>query len=282
MSKDSLRECLIKQWKEDVRAIPGRTKRHSYIYIENPYDPLTWISESFRKDSLGRVRHVPGDSGELQGSKYPDPMYGYGYPRAVAREYETLIIDLVFYPRPWHEEARDLADGLVVWDRPCGPYERLVRHHQSIADTVRRERPYLMKFLEPTIRRHGLDSVPWGEGWFAKNFVAEVISIEEPPGQPTENPPRAQRRPCLDALLLYIHLTRHLNDGRAREIVKPVLDLDHISDPLRKIQAIKAELDISCSSGRPTGRSPEDSDEVYKILERAVPYIEDRLEFYEM
>ena len=243
----------INEWRQDARKQPPGT--HGYI------DRSTGATAWFQRDKVGRARRMTGEQaiglGELLPPgwrrRFPHPLYAYGYERAVAHEYEMLTGDLFVRPRPWREKARALARGLTVRDGPDGDYQLWVRHCQGIAKTVEDARPCLMTALEPIAYRHGLDAVPWGMGWMLRHFV-EVQPGYGPDPEPTKGPPRGQRVPATDALLLYVYLTGHHWDPQARAIIKPIIDLDLVVDPKRRVQVIKSALGAKRKRGRPPRR----------------------------
>ena len=128
--------------------------------------------------------------------------------------------------------------------------------------------------LKPIAQRHGLDVVPWGMGWIVRAF-AGVQPVGEWDPEPPERAPRGQRNPAADALLLNVYLTGHLWDPQARAIIKPAMDLDTVSDPVRHVQAIKRALGIHRRAGRPrrSHTDAEPADEVYELLKSQVRYM---------
>lgn len=265
----------INEWRQDARKwLPGV---HGYI------DVGTGLTAWFRRDRIGRARRMTGEQDDGLGllippgwrRRFPHPPYAYGYERAVAYEYELLTGDLFVKPRAWLENAKALASGLTVQDGPYGDYGLWVRHCQDIAKSVKEERPSLLKVLEPIAYRHGLDVVPWGMGWLLKHFVEVQPAYGLDPG-PAKGPPRGQRDPATDALLLYLHLAGYLGDARAKAIIKPVIDLGLVRYPERRVQQIKKALGVRRKPGRPSGRtrqSAEAKDEVYGLLRNQVRYL---------
>ena len=62
----------------------------------------------------------------------------------------------------------------------------------------------------------------------------------------------------------------------AREIIKPIVDLDYLADPKRQVQHIKSALGISRKPGRPVRHGVTDArsdDEVYKLLRNQVRHL---------
>lgn len=269
------RDQQIEEWRQDARKqAPG-----TYGYIEVGSGATAW----FQRDKIGRARRMTGEQaiglGELLPPgwrrRFPHPLYAYGYERAVAYEYELLTGDLLIGSRPWHEKARALASGLSVQDGPYGDYQLWVSHCQAIAKSVKDARPSLITTLEPIAHRHGLDVVPWGMGWLLRHFV-EVRSAYGLDPEPTKGPPRGQRDPATDALLLYVHLTGYLRDPQAKAIIKPVVDLDLVGAPERRVQQIKSALGVKRKPGRPPKRFRHDTEarnEVYELLWGQVRYL---------
>ena len=186
-----------------------------------------------------------------------------------------LTGDLCFRPSPWRDKARALACGLTIRDGPYGDYRLWVSHCQAIVTSVKDRRPSLVKALEPIARRHGLDVVPWGMGWLLRHFVksqpADGQDLE-----PIKGPPRGQRDPATDALLLYMHLTGLLRDPQAKAIIRPVIDLDLVGDPKRRVQQIKSALGVKRKPGRPPKRFRQDFEsrnEIYGLLRSQVRYL---------
>lgn len=267
----------IDEWRRHARKQPPGI--HGY------FDMKDGLSVWFRRDKLGRARIMEdtrtivtdGLSALLTPPglrpRPPHPVYVYGYERAVAYEYGLLTGEL-FFPfgsRPWHKEGMALAGDLTVPGGPYDPYGPWVAYCQTIEKAVAAARPALIAALEPIARRHGLDVVPWGIGWMLEMFVA--VQPYGPDPEPVEGPPRGQRDPATDALLLYVHLAGYRRDKRAHEIIKPVIDLDEVADPLRRIQAIKRALGAHRKSGRPPTPDAEAADEVYELLKRQVRYL---------
>ena len=269
------KDLQIEEWRQDARKQPPGT----YGYTQVGSGVTAW----FQRDKIGRARRMTGEQDDELGlllppgwrRRFPHPLYAYGYERAVAHEYEMLTGDLLFGSRPWHEKAKALASGLIVQDGPYGDYQRWVRHCQAIAKAIEGARPSLVTALEPIAYRHGLDAVPWGMGWMIRHFVEVQPGYRLDP-EPTKGPPRGQRDPAIDALLLYVHLTGHLWDPQTRAIVKPVIDLDAVADPVRRVQEIKSALGAKRGPGRPSGRSHQDTEatnEVYELLRSQVRYL---------
>lgn len=265
----------INKWRKDARNQPPGT----YGYTDTGTGATAW----FRRDKVGRARRMTGVQADGLGlllppgwqRRFPHPLYAYGYERAVAHEYEMLTGDLFFGPRHWHDKAKALARGLTVQDGPYGDYRLWVKHCQTIAKSIEDARPSLIMALEPVAYRHGLDVVPWGMGWMLRHFVEVQPGYGLDP-KPCKGPPRCQRDPATDALLLYVHLTGHLLDPQARAIVKPVIDLDAVADPVRRVQEIKSALGAKRRAGRPPGRSHQDAEsteEVYELLCSQVRYL---------
>ena len=265
----------IEEWRQDARKQPPGT----YGYIEVGSGATAW----FRRDKIGRARRMTGEQDDGLGllippgwrRRFPHPPYAYGYERAVAYEYEMLTGDLLIGSRPWHEKVRALASGLTVQDGPYGDYQLWVRHCQAIAKSIKEERPSVITALDPIAQRHGLDDVPWGMGWLLKHFV-EVQPARGLDPEPTKGPPRGQRDPATDALLLYVHLTGYLRDPQAKAIIKPVIDLDLVGAPERRVQQIKSALGVKRKSGRPPKRFRQDTEagnEVYELLRSQVRYM---------
>ena len=269
----------IEQWKQDAKKKgPGS---HGYVDMADP-TPV-W----FQVDSMGRVRNL-GSRDKVRGMadlltpsnvkipNYPS-IYLYGYERGVADAHELLLTDLFTHPRweTWREEMSALAGGLAVLDEPCPCYECLVKRCQRVEERVATERPQLASGLDPMARRHGIDVLPWGKGWLARRFCAKIkVDMETAKFHEPKGYPRAQRNPALDSLLLYMYLTGHFNDQRAREIVKPVIDLEHVEDPVRRIQEIKRQMGVSRRAGRPPARDDEEGvQEVYELLHSQVMYL---------
>ena len=255
-----------------------------YGYV---YPGLTSIY--FRVDAKGRARQLRGEvprTGSIidlfayprmKVSKFP-PTYLHGYERAVAAEHEMLMNDLLFLPRwsSWRDDVLSQVDGLAVTCTPCDCYECWVRHCEEIAVEVRDKRPLMMAVIEPVAQRHALDVVPWGRGWLAQQFCLEqpddLPDLEHTP----KGYPRSQQAPGRDSLLLYVYLTGHLDDPVAREIIKPIVDLDYLADPKRQVQHIKSALGISRKPGRPVRHGVTDArsdDEVYKLLRNQVRHL---------
>lgn len=269
----------IEQWKQDAKKEgPGLC---AYPDIADP-TPV-W----FQVDSRGRVRNLGSrDKGRgiadffnpphLKLPKFP-AVYLYGYERGVADAHELLLNDLFYYPRweMWHEEMFSLAGNLAIPDDPCPCYKCLVENCRRIEEKVATERPRLAAGLESMARRHGIDALPWGRGWLASWFCIKVETDRGPDEfHKPKGYPRTQRSPALDSLLLYMYLTGHFNDQRAREIVRPAIDLDLVEDPIRRIQEIKRQLGISREPGRPKARDDEQgAQEVYELLRSQVIYL---------
>ncbi len=265
----------INEWRQDARKQPPGT----YGYT----DVGTWVTAWFQRDKIGRARRMTGEQADGLGlllppgwrRRFPHPPYAYGYERAVAYEYEMLTGDLLIGSRPWHEKTRALASGLTVQDGPYGDYQLWVSYCQAIAKSVKEERPSVITALDPIAQRHGLDDVPWGMGWLLKHFV-EVQPAYGLDPEPTKGPPRGQRDPATDALLLYVHLTGYLSDARAKAIIKPVIDLDLVGAPERRVQQIKRALGVRRKPGRPSGRTRQNAEatsEVYELLCSQVRYL---------
>ncbi len=270
-------DSRIERWhKETQGKRPG-----IYGYLDAADGASVW----FRRDKSGRARRLPEDQRPgLAGlvtppgwkPRFPHPAYAYGYRRAVAYEYELITNELFAGPRPWHDDDVALSKDLRVKEGPHGPYQPWVAYCQSIVRLVEAERPALLEALGPVAHRHGLDVVPWGMGWLISNYVETEPVWELPPQPVDERPPRAQRNPAADALLLYVYLTGHLQDPEARAIVRPAIDLDLIVDPVRQVQAIKHALGATRKPGRPSKHSQPDAlavDEVCELLERQVRYM---------
>lgn len=260
-------------------------QNHTFaFFIEDPDIGLSHVS--FRVDRRGRVYLVEEDSTRLgldsllmggRVPKYSSRYYFYGYARAVAEEYEVLTVDLLTSPQAWHEEARRLASGLEIPDGPERSYSRWISHCQKVLKLAQESRPEFVEFLKPIAERHGLDVVPWGMASLIKGFVP-VVEAYTGEDEPDERPVRGQRRPRIDALLLYIYLAGYLNDPKVKEMISmiPDFDLDYLSDPVRKVQKIKNDLGISRRSGRPPNRSmqdPERDRQVYDLVERQIRYM---------
>ena len=263
----------IEGWRQDARKQPPGT----YGYT----DVGTWETAWFRRDKIGRARRMTGEQADELGLLIPPglrrrfPHPAYGYERAVAYEYELLTGDLFVRPRAWLENAEALASGLTVQDGPYGDYGLWAKHCQAIAISVKGTRPSLIKALEPIAHRHGLDAVPWGMGWLLKHFVEVQPACGLDPG-PTKGPPRGQRDPAIDALLLYVHLTGQLWDPQAEAIIKPVIDLNLVGDRKRRVQQIKSALGVKRKPGRPSGRTRHNAEatrEVYELLGSQVRYL---------
>ena len=273
-------EKQIEKWRKDAKEQgPG-------IYNHMRPD-FTFVH--FRVDSKGRVRQLEGEvewTGTIEdlfahpGMKRPKfPLtYRHGYERAVAAEHEMLMTDLRWLPRwsSWRDEVFLLVDGLAVPYAPCDCYECWVRHCEEIAETVRDKRPLMMAAIEPVAKHHALDMVPWGIGWLAQQFCLEQPDVQPGPEHTPKGYPRGQQNPGRDSLLLYVYLTGHLEDPVAREIIKPVVDLNHLADPKRQVQHIKGTLGISRKPGRPAGFSGRDvrfDGEVYELLRSQVRHL---------
>ena len=269
----------IEQWKQDAKK--KGLGLHGYADMADP------SPEWFQVDSLGRVRHLESRDTVLGIADLFTPpnikipafpsAYLYGYERGVADAHELLLIDLFVYPRweTWCKEMFSLAGGLAVPYEPCRCYECLVENCRRIEEKVATERPQLVAGLESMARRHGIDVLPWGKGWLAGKFCAkDEVDMETAKFHKPKGYPRTQRNPALDSLLLYMYLTGHINDQRAREIVKPAIDLDHVEDPVRRVQKIKRQLGVSRRTGRPPARdSEEDVQEIYELLRSQVMHL---------
>ena len=255
---------------------------YGYVYLD-----LT--SVYFRVDSKGRARQLESEvprTGSiidllpypgLKITKFPHT-YWHGYERAVAAAHEMLMNDLRWHPRwsSWQDEVLSLVDGLAVPCAPCDCYECWVRHCKKIAETVRDKRPLMMAAIEPVAQRHALDVVPWGIGWLAQQFCLEQPDVHPALEHTPKGYPRAQQDPGRDSLLLYVYLTGYMEDPVAREIIKPVVDLDYLIDPKRQVQHIKSALGISRKPGRPAGLGVRDArpdDEVYELLRNQVRHL---------
>ena len=189
-----------------------------------------------------------------------------------------LLTDLVSMPRwsSWRDEVFSQVNGLAVPYAPCDCYECWVRHCMKIAETARDKRPLMMAAIEPMAQRHALDVVPWGTGWLAQQFCLEQPDVQPGPEHTPKGFPRGQRNPGKDSLLLYVYLTGYMQDPVAREIIKPVVDLDYLADPKRQVQHIKSALGISRNPGRPAGLSVRDAkadDEIYELLRSQVRHL---------
>ena len=273
-------EKQIKEWRREAK----EQGRGIYGYV-------CWdrTSAYFQVDSKGRVRQLQGElprTGTVMdlfaypGMKVPKfpHTYLHGYERAVAAEHEMLMNDLLFLPRwsSWRDDVLSQVDGLAFPYTPCDCYECWVRHCEEIEAEVRDTRPLMMAVIEPVAQRHALDVVPWGIGWLAQQFCLEqpdtLPDLEHTP----RGYPRSQQDPGRDSLLLYVYLTGHLGDPVARDIIRPVVDLDHLADPKRQVQHIKSALGISRKPGRPVRPSVTDArsdDEVYELLRSQVRHL---------
>ena len=269
-------EKQIEEWRKEAKEQePG-----TYKYMLRDF---TFVY--FQVDSIGRVRQLEGEvpwTGTIVDLfSYPSmklprfPLtYRHGYERAVAAEHEMLMTDLVSMPR-W-SSWRDEVDGLAVPYAPCDCYECWVRHCEEIATETRDKRPLMMSAIEPVAKHHALDMVPWGIGWLAQQFCLEQPDVQPGPEHTPKGYPRGQQNPGRDSLLLYVYLTGHLDDPVAREIIKPVVDLNHLADPKRLVQHIKGTLGISRKPGRPAGLSGRDvrfDGEVYELLRSQVRHL---------
>ena len=188
------------------------------------------------------------------------------------------MIDLLCLPRwaSWRDEVLSRVDGLAVPHTPCECYECWVQHCKAIAGVATNTRPLMVAAIEPVAQRHALDVVPWGIGWLTQWFCLEQVDDHPDQRHAPRGYPRGQRDPGRDSLLLYVYLTGHMEDPVAREIIKPVVDLNHLADPKRQVQRIKSALGISRKPGRPVGQSVRDSranDEVYDLLKSQVRYL---------
>lgn len=271
-------EEQIEQYREEAR------KQAPCIY--GYLDLASGVDIWFRTDSIGRARRMEGESINPMvppglRPRFPHPAYRFGYERAVACEYEMLVNDLLLArpPRSWHADVERAADGLVVQDSSAwfSGYWPWVAYIQRIERLAEDTRPEMMQALRPVAQRHGLAWLPWGLGWFARQYA--VIEGMEDRLDDTEHvdPPRAQREPDIDALLLYLHLTGYLRDPRAKEMVKPIFDLDLIEDPVRRVQQIKKAMGVRRPAGRPPKSSrpdPEAEAEVYELIQSFVDYVQ--------
>lgn len=230
-----------------------------------------------RVDTLGRVRqldHYPYDT-----PRFRHPAYRFGYASAVAFEYRILLNDLFLRDDwPWHDEILQLNTG--IYYPPAAEsflaYDGLVTYYTTVAEAVKSERPHLVEAVLPVVRRHGLDVLPWGLGFFLANLPqgledseTPAIIISEPlsPDLPEEWTPRAKDErqwADVDALLLYVWLTGAYLDERIRTAVKPLVDLEdgatlRVSSMIEKrmARAMKA-LGVHRPRGRPPGRSSYD------------------------
>ena len=273
-------EKQIEEWRKEAKEQgPGI---HQYVCRD-----LTPVY--FRVDSKGRVRRLEGEvpwTGTIvdlfayPGMKLPKfPLtYRHGYERAVAAEYEMLMNDLVSLTRwsSWRDVVQSQVDGLAVPYAPCDCYECWVRHCEEIATEARDKRPLMVAAIDPVAQRHALDMVPWGIGWLTQQFCLEQSDVQPGPEHTPKGYPRGQQDPGRDSLLLYVYLTGHMEDPVAREIIKPVVDLNHLADPKRQVQHIKSALGISRKPGRPAGLGVRDvraDDEVYELLRSQVRHL---------
>ena len=269
-------EEQIERYREEARKqAPG-----IYGYLDLASGVDVW----FHTDSIGRARRMEGESINPMvnpGSRlrFPHPAYRFGYERAVAYEYELLVGDLLLArpPRSWHADVDRAAEGLVVQDSLAylSGYWTWVAYLQRVERLAEAAKPEMMQALRPVAKRHGLTWLPWGMGWFAKQFAVTAGMEDRPADTEHVDPPRAQREPDIDALLLYLHLTGYLRDTRAKAMVKPIFDLDLIEDPVRRVQQIKKAMGVRRPAGRPPKSSrpdPEAEAEVYELIQSFVDY----------
>lgn len=270
-------EEQIEQYREATR----KQEPGIYGYL----DPIAGVDVWFRRDSIGRARRMEGKSIHLfvppgWKRRFRHPSYRFGYGRAVACEYGLLVDDLLLAhpPRSWQADVKRAADGLVVPDSPAwfSGYRPWVAYLQRVERLAESDRPGMMQALRPVAQRHGLACLPWGMGWFASRFAVIDGREDTQVDMERDEPPRAQREPDIDALLLYLHLTGYLRDPRAKEMVKPAFDLDLIVDPVRRVQQIKKALGVRRPPGRPPKSSrpdPAAEAEVYELIQSFVDYL---------
>lgn len=118
-------------------------------------------------------------------------------------------------------------------------------------------------------------------GWMIGHFALtepgpDNAPMLSGPSREKVTPPRGQQEPASDALLLHLYLTGYLFDEHARGIVSQVLNINCISDPIRRVQAIKREIGASRRRGPPPGRTKdavEPQSEIYELLQRQVLYM---------
>lgn len=166
--------------------------------------------------------------------KFPHPAYSRGYAKAVSHEYQSILIPL-FNPRGYElpDDVLDLAAGLSI--HPANfvtySYEDMASYYQTVAKGVEIVRPELVAELKRFTLRHGLDVIPWGRGWLYSSIPLRQsdsnleipMDLPEQPAVSDFRPVDRRQTPALDALTLYLYLTRGWRDEEVRELLKSLI-----------------------------------------------------------
>ena len=236
------------------------------VDLNNP-NPL----ERVRVNKDGRRYNVYLKPGEhpILGLKprYPHPAYARGYAKAVSHEYQTIVIPL-FNPHVYNlpEDALDLAAGLNIprANYVTHSYEEMVSYYEAVANGVKVVRPDLASQLDHFICRHGLDAIPWGRGWVYssipqwRTYSSVGISMDLPEGPVGSDFKPLDRRttPALDALTLYLHLTKCWRNEEVREILESLICFECNSNKKAKCECdldglANCECDLKNSANCP-------------------------------
>ena len=272
---------------------------------------MNFIVESVDRTDRSRRVYSKGPGflgvfGLPKANRQPHPVYHQGYPRAVAWWYQGLLLRL-FDGRRWADDVLRLAADLDY----SPPHDLLydseghAAYFQAIEDGVKEVTPDLADAVEPFAARHGLVHIPWGRGWLYDKlrFGSRSGNTKVPLRMRVWGPPRPKKsvelgntrqNPSEDALLLYLDLTGVWRNEEAQALVRPVIctcgneaEDNHVnhdggcaigpkgywSNALRKrLERIKASLDIHRERGRPKGHSEWDRDEVFLVLSEYMEY----------